>query len=75
MSTPTLKIGPDDAAKFWRLPAVIAFTQRSRSAIYSDTTFPTPVKLAPNTSAWVAAEVKAWAASRVAKSRATRERP
>lgn len=60
---------PDAAATFWRLPAVLAYTQRSRSAIYRDPTFPRPVRLAPNTSAWVAAEVKNWCEQRIAASR------
>lgn len=58
---------PDEAAKFWRLPAVLKRTQRSKSAIYRDTTFPRPVKLGPNTSAWIAAEVEAWCESRAAR--------
>jgi predicted DNA-binding transcriptional regulator AlpA len=59
--TPT----PDQKAKFWRIDAVMAYTQRSRSSIYSDKCFPKPVKLGANTSAWIAAEVIAWGNSRI----------
>lgn len=65
---------PDDQAKFWRLPAVIKFTQRSRSAIYRDATFPRPVKLGPNTSAWLVDEVRAWAANAISQSRPVRRK-
>lgn len=58
---------PDDQARFWRLPAVKQFTQRSRSAIYRDETFPKPVKLGPNTVAWPADEVRAWCDQRTAE--------
>jgi prophage regulatory protein len=51
---------PDAAARYWRLPAVLTYTQRSRSAIYADPTFPKPVKLGPSTSAWLASEVVDW---------------
>lgn len=57
---------PDSDANFWRLPAVKKFTQRSRSAIYRDPTFPKPVKLGPNTVAWVASEVRSWSEARIA---------
>lgn len=55
---------PDASARYWRLPAVLAYTQRSRSAIYADPAFPKPVKLGPNTSAWVASEVIDWCTTR-----------
>lgn len=58
---------PDPGAMFWRLPAVRAYTQRSRSALYRDPTFPKPVPLGPRTSAWVASEVIAWATQQIAK--------
>jgi prophage regulatory protein len=67
MANAAMKPNPDDQAKFWRLPTVMAYVQRSRAAIYKDATFPRPVKLGPNTSAWVAEEVRAWAAARVAE--------
>ena len=54
---------PDPHAYFWRLPAVITFTGRSRSRIYGDKTFPRPRRIGPNTSAWVASEVREWAAA------------
>jgi prophage regulatory protein len=46
---------------------VIAYTQRSRSSIYRDPTFPRPIKLGPNTAAWLAADVQAWCAAREAE--------
>lgn len=69
-AVPTKKIrranSPDPSAKFWRLPAVMAFTQRSRSSIYRDPDFPKPISLAPRTSAWVVEEVMQWADAKVA---------
>ena len=44
----------------------------SRSSVWSFTkngTFPTPIKLSPNCTAWVTAEVDQWAADRIATSR------
>jgi prophage regulatory protein len=69
MANAAMKPNPDDQAKFWRLPTVLAYVQRSRAAIYKDPTFPKPVKLGPNTSAWIAVEVKKWADDRVSASR------
>ena len=51
---------PDAFARWWRLPAVMAYTQRSRSAIYGDPTFPKSIKLAPNTAAWLVIDVMNW---------------
>ncbi|TAL73715.1 MAG: AlpA family transcriptional regulator [Rhodanobacter sp.] len=55
-----------------RLPSVRLKTGMSRSTIYrliglGD--FPAPIKLGPATSAWDAAQVDAWIASREAASR------
>lgn len=58
--------GPDPSARYWRLPAVLAYTQRSRSSIYRDPTFPKPIKIGPNTAAWLADDVRAWCAAREA---------
>ena len=58
---------PDPTARYWRLPAVILFTGRSRSAIYRDQSFPRPIKLGPNTSAWLAEDVRAWCDAREAE--------
>lgn len=55
---------PDPNARYWRRSAVEAYTQRSKSAIYADPTFPKPIKLGPGTSAWVVAEVLAWCTAR-----------
>ncbi len=59
--------GPDENARYWRLPAVITYTGRSRTAIYRDPTFPRPIKIAPNTAAWIAAEIIRWCESREAE--------
>ena len=67
MSKAPLEIKPDPAARSWRLPAVMAYTQRSRTSIYRDPSFPRPVKLGPNTSAWEATEVRAWCDARAAE--------
>ena len=55
--------------KFLRLPAVINITGRSRSAIYRDKTFPRPIRLGPNTSAWIAEQVIQWCDARIADAR------
>ena len=57
---------PDLHARFWRLPAVMAYTQRSRSAIYRDETFPKQVQLSRNCVAWESSEVIKWADERIA---------
>lgn len=54
----------DAEVRYWRLPAVLAYTQRSRSAIYADPTFPRPIRLGPNTAAWKRDAVIAWCAER-----------
>ncbi|MBK8070088.1 MAG: AlpA family phage regulatory protein [Rhodanobacteraceae bacterium] len=57
-------------AAFWRLPAVCAFLQFSRSTLLrrvASGEFPAPVRLGPNTIAWPAADVRAWAAAKVAE--------
>ena len=58
---------PSPDARYWRLPAVLTYTGRSRSRIYGDETFPKPIKLGPNTSAWIAEEVRDWCAAREAE--------
>jgi prophage regulatory protein len=55
-----------------RLPAVLARTALSRSAMYALAQrgeFPKPVKVQRRASAWVEAEVDAWIAQRIAASR------
>lgn len=61
---------PDPAARYWRCPQVETYTGRSRSRIYADPTFPKPLRIGPNTSAWLSAEVIAWCEEREAESRA-----
>jgi len=60
---------PDADARFWRLPAVIAYCQRSRSAIYRDRSFPRPIRIGPNTAVWIAADVFRWCEAREAEAR------
>ena len=64
---PTPPQRPDPDARYWRLPAVVAYTGRSKSRIYDDPTFPKPIKLGPNTSAWIAPRGRAAAAGVAAK--------
>ena len=58
---------PDPLARYWTLGQVKTYTSRSRSRIYGDPTFPRPIKLGPNTSAWIAEEVRDWCAAREAE--------
>ena len=63
----TKKPNPDlIGARLIKRPEVEAKTGRSRSAIYSDPTFPKPVRTGPNSVAWVAAEVDRWIEQRIA---------
>jgi prophage regulatory protein len=61
---------PDPDARFWRLAAVCAYTQRSRSTIYRDQSFPRPVRLGPNSIAWRVDEVRRWCELREQAARA-----
>jgi prophage regulatory protein len=59
-------------AIFFRLPKVKAVTGLSKSSLYElirADRFPAPVHLGARTVAWVAAEVKQWAAERILSSR------
>ncbi|WP_043804350.1 helix-turn-helix transcriptional regulator [Arenimonas malthae] len=52
-----------------RLPEVVARTGLSKSSIWARAragSFPTPVKLGPRTTAWVASEVDQWVAEALA---------
>jgi prophage regulatory protein len=55
--------------KFLRLPAVIERTGRSKTAIYTDPTFPKPIKISKMSSAWLESEVNEWMAERVKAAR------
>lgn len=58
--------------KFLRLSDVTEQISASGSSVWNwvrDGSFPAPVKLSPNCTAWVAAEVEQWAADRIANSR------
>lgn len=57
---------------FYRLPQLKARLNVSGSTIWSwckKGTFPSPVKLAENTTAWNAADVEAWVLSRIEASK------
>ena len=57
---------------FLRLPKVKAVTGLSKSSLYElirANSFPAPVHLGARTVAWVASEVKQWAAERILSSR------
>jgi len=63
---------PDEVI-FLRLPKVKAATGLSKSSLYElirANSFPAPVHLGARTVAWVASEVKQWAAERILSSRA-----
>lgn len=60
-------------AQFYRLPQLKARLNVSGSTIWSwckKGTFPKPTKLSENCTAWNAADVEAWAQSRIAASQA-----
>jgi prophage regulatory protein len=62
---------PDEVI-FLRLPKVKAVTGLSKSSLYElirANSFPAPVHLGARTVAWVASEVKQWAAERILSSR------
>ncbi len=61
---------PNNSTTLLRLPEVESATGKKRSAIYAEIsagTFPAPVKIGARASAWVAAEVQSWIASRIAE--------
>jgi prophage regulatory protein len=61
---------PHPAAKFWRKRAVCTFYGFSPSNLDRKVKagdFPAPVKLGPNTVAWLSAEVIAWGDARIAE--------
>jgi prophage regulatory protein len=50
-----------------KLPEVENITGKGRTSIYSDPTFPKPIKIGPRASAWVESEVFAWIESCIAQ--------
>ena len=61
-----------DDVTFIRLPEVKAVTGLSKTSLYElirANSFPAPIHLGTRTVAWVAAEVKQWAAERILSSR------
>ncbi len=60
-------------AQFYRLPQLKARLNVSGSSIWAwvkKGTFPKPIRLSENCTAWNAADVEAWAQSRIAASQA-----
>lgn len=69
MTRNTLTAPATGAMILERLPQVMARTGRCRSDIYrgiASGDFPAPIKLGERASAWSAAEVDSWIASRIA---------
>ncbi|PTR14516.1 MULTISPECIES: helix-turn-helix transcriptional regulator [unclassified Nitrosospira] len=63
---------PQALPQFYRLPQLKARLNVSGSAIWAwikKGTFPKPIKLSENTTAWNAADVEAWAQSRIEASK------
>ncbi|MGC5831214.1 AlpA family transcriptional regulator [Ralstonia pseudosolanacearum] len=57
------------AERFLRLPEVMSACGLSRSSIYGKVScgeFPQPVRLTPNSVAWVDSEIRQWMAARIA---------
>lgn len=57
-----------NSVRLLRLPAVVAMTGLSRSTIYARAkagTFPRPVPLGNQLSAWIESEVQAWVQARI----------
>lgn len=52
-----------------KLPEVLKKTCRGRTAIYTDPTFPKPIKVSTRSVAWIESEVDAWIAKRIAMCR------
>lgn len=68
----TCELTPTKRARLERLPAVLARTGLSRTAVWrrAGVDFPSPVRLGPQTIAWVSEEVDQWITDRIAVSRA-----
>lgn len=56
-----------------KLPRVLEKTGLGRTAIYTNPTFPKPVKIGTRAVAWVEQEVDDWIARRIAASRTVTE--
>jgi prophage regulatory protein len=82
MPTPSRKLSPVQQAQelprthesLLRLPTVMARTGKPKTDIYTDPTFPKPIKLNSGNrrnvrSAWLASEIDAWIAMRIRASR------
>jgi prophage regulatory protein len=50
-----------------KLPEVERITGKGRTSIYTDPSFPRPLKIGTRASAWVESEVIAWIESQIAK--------
>jgi prophage regulatory protein len=58
------------AHKILRLPVVKAVTGKSRTGIYTDETFPRPIKIGDRAVGWLESDVQSWLDERVKLSRA-----
>jgi prophage regulatory protein len=56
---------PTNQYRLIKLPEVERITGKGRTSIYSDPSFPRPLKIGPRASAWVAREVLAWIQERI----------
>ena len=53
--------------KLLRIAEVMSLTGKCRSSIYSDPTFPKPIRIGKRAAAWVDAEVNDWIANRISE--------
>lgn len=51
--------------RFLRIKLVLSMTGKTKSALYGDPSFPKPVKIGPQASAWLESEILEWMASRI----------
>jgi prophage regulatory protein len=58
-----------------KLKRVIARSGQCKTRIYTDPTFPRPIKIGKRASVWIASEVDAWIRARIAESRKVRTQP
>jgi prophage regulatory protein len=63
---------PPTQYRLIKLPEVKRITGKGRTSIYSDPSFPRPLKIGPRASAWVESEVIAWIESRINEREAER---
>lgn len=57
------------AEELLKLKRVLARSGKCRTGVYTDPTFPRPIKIGKRASVWIASEVDAWVAARVREAR------